>query len=157
MGGTPVQTPPPGKYEWLVVVPDKPGQQQKRLEVRSQHFAGLNKYIESGLFKTGVLPDPPGFRHQEREELMIYLTRTGNKGAVLNSKPESDDDPTKFDFYGSTIIVVAESREEVVGILEKDIYATSGVWDVEKVRDDGPSPDWTSRRVGCTDLAGKLT
>ncbi|RYP02752.1 hypothetical protein DL764_005626 [Monosporascus ibericus] len=108
MGGTPVQTPPPGKYEWLVVVPDKPGQQQKRLEVRSQHFAGLKNYIESGQFKTG--------------------------GAILNSKPESDDDPTKFDFYGSTIIVVAESREEVVGILEKDIYATSGVWDVEKAQ-----------------------
>ncbi|RYP43632.1 hypothetical protein DL768_009831 [Monosporascus sp. mg162] len=123
MGGTPVQTPPPGKYEWLVVVPDKPGQQQKRLEVRPQHFAGLKNYIESGQYKTG--------------------------GALLNSKPESDDDPTKFDFYGSTIVVVAESREEVVGILEKDIYATSGVWDVEKVRDDGALPwlDVMSRRL----------
>ncbi|RYP30654.1 hypothetical protein DL767_006154 [Monosporascus sp. MG133] len=108
MGGTPVQTPPPGKYEWLVVVPDKPGQQQKRLEVRSQHFEGLKNYIESGKFKTG--------------------------GAVLNSKPESDDDPTKFDFYGSTVVVVAESREEVVGILKGDIYAKSGVWDVEKAQ-----------------------
>lgn len=27
--------PPPGKFEFLVVVPDKPGAQAKRLEVRS--------------------------------------------------------------------------------------------------------------------------
>lgn len=27
-------TVPPGKYEWLVIVPDKPGTAQKRLEVR---------------------------------------------------------------------------------------------------------------------------
>lgn len=29
-----ITTPPAGKYEFLVVVPDKPGAQQKRLEVR---------------------------------------------------------------------------------------------------------------------------
>jgi hypothetical protein len=30
-----ISTPPAGKYEWLVVVPDKPGQHEKRLEVRA--------------------------------------------------------------------------------------------------------------------------
>lgn len=34
---------------------------------------------------------------------------------------------------GSTIVVVAESVEQVREQLSKDIYATSGVWDMEKV------------------------
>lgn len=29
-----VPTPAPGNFEWLVVVPDKPGMKAKRLEVR---------------------------------------------------------------------------------------------------------------------------
>ncbi|KAI1107102.1 hypothetical protein F4804DRAFT_298539 [Jackrogersella minutella] len=97
-------TTPPGKSEWLVVVPDKPGTQQKRVEVRAQHFEGLKPYVESQQFKTG--------------------------GAVLKDKPESDD-PSTWDWYGSTIVVVAESKEEVKAILEKDIYTQTGVWDTE--------------------------
>lgn len=41
------------KYEWLVVIPDKPGMLAKRLEVRPQHFEGLTAAKESGLFKMG--------------------------------------------------------------------------------------------------------
>lgn len=41
------------KFEWLVVIPDKPGMMAKRLEVRPQHFEGLTKAKESGLFKMG--------------------------------------------------------------------------------------------------------
>ncbi|KAI5927013.1 hypothetical protein F4810DRAFT_706971 [Camillea tinctor] len=103
----PVETPPPGKYEWLVVVPDKPGTQQKRLEVRPKHFEGLKAHIESGIIKTG--------------------------GAILNDKPESED-PSKFDWYGSTLVVVASSKEEVRQLLANDIYGTSGVWDVENAQ-----------------------
>lgn len=29
-----ITAPPPGKFEFLIVVPDKPGMQEKRLEVR---------------------------------------------------------------------------------------------------------------------------
>lgn len=55
------------KYEWLVVIPDKPGMMAKRLEVRPQHFEGLTAAKESGLFKMGgeflftlaLLPPPP--------------------------------------------------------------------------------------------------
>ncbi|KAI5858194.1 hypothetical protein GGS23DRAFT_336038 [Durotheca rogersii] len=97
---------PPGKHEWLVIIPDKPGTQQKRIEVRQQHFEGLKTFVESGQYKTG--------------------------GALLNSKPETDD-PTKFDWYGSTVVIVAESKEEVQAIISKDIYAATGVWDIEKI------------------------
>lgn len=53
-------------------------------------------------------------------------------GALLNSVPK-DDNPASLDFMGSTIVVVAESVEQVREQLSKDIYATSGVWDMEKV------------------------
>ncbi|KAK6839783.1 hypothetical protein PG989_015852 [Apiospora arundinis] len=102
-----ITAPPPGKFEFLVVVPDKPGSQAKRLEVRPKHFEGITSYVENGTMKMG--------------------------GAALSSVPQGDD-PTKWDFAGSTVVMVAESVEEVKAILEKDIYTTSGVWDMEKAQ-----------------------
>ncbi|KAI0802753.1 hypothetical protein GGR55DRAFT_683053 [Xylaria sp. FL0064] len=93
--------------EWLVVVPDKAGMHEKRLEVRAKHLAGTKPLAESGFIKTG--------------------------GAILNEKPESDD-ATKFNFYGSTLVCVASSKEEIMDVLSKDIYATSGVWDLDNVQ-----------------------
>ena len=54
-------------------------------------------------------------------------------GAILNSVPQ-DDEPSSLDMAGSTLVVVAESKAEVVEVLKKDIYATSGVWDVDNAR-----------------------
>lgn len=50
-------------------------------------------------------------------------------GAVLNSVPK-DDDPASLDMCGSTVVMVAASKEEVYETLKQDIYATSGVWNV---------------------------
>lgn len=55
-------------------------------------------------------------------------------GALLDEVPQ-DDDASKFKFNGSTLVCIAESKEEILGWLNQDIYAQSGVWDVEKVRD----------------------
>lgn len=57
---------------------------------------------------------------------------TYSKGAVL-SEPPTSDDPKTFKFAGSTIVLVAESREEVIKILKDDVYAQKGVWDVDNV------------------------
>ncbi|KAI1819089.1 hypothetical protein F4861DRAFT_544274 [Xylaria intraflava] len=102
-----ITTPPAGKVEWLLIIPDKPGMQEKRLEVRAQHLAGVKSLSESGWAKTG--------------------------GGILNEKPEGDD-PTKYSFYGSAVVVVAESKEEILERLRGDIYATSGVWDLDKIQ-----------------------
>ncbi|KAI0536324.1 hypothetical protein GGR58DRAFT_398225 [Xylaria digitata] len=102
-----ISTPPAGQYEWLVVVPDKPGVHEKRLEVRAQHLAGTKPLAESGFIKTG--------------------------GAIFNEKPESDD-ASKFSFYGSSLVCVASSKEEILELLRKDIYATSGVWDLDNAQ-----------------------
>lgn len=61
---------------------------------------------------------------------MQELTRTG---AVFSEQPQGDD-PSKWAFYGSTLNIVAANRADVVEFLRNDIYATSGVWDVDKVR-----------------------
>jgi uncharacterized protein YciI len=100
-------TEAPKKMEWLVVIPDFPGAQAKRLEVRPQHFAGLGPAKESGLYQMG--------------------------GAVLNEIPPSDD-PSTFSFAGSTIVIQASSREEIKEVLRQDVYAKSGVWDVENAQ-----------------------
>ncbi|KAK5992205.1 hypothetical protein PT974_05606 [Cladobotryum mycophilum] len=95
------------KHEFLVVVPDKPGVKDLRLEVRPKHFEGLKPGLESGNWKMG--------------------------GGLLKDLP-SGDDPSGWDFYGSTFVVLAESKEEIIEIMKKDIYSTSGVWDVEKAQ-----------------------
>ncbi|KAJ4409215.1 hypothetical protein N0V85_004117 [Neurospora sp. IMI 360204] len=95
------------KIEWLVVVPDFEGVGEKRLEVRPDHFAGLGKNVDNGVFQMG--------------------------GAVL-SEPPTSDDPKTFKFAGSTVVLLAESREEVIKILKEDIYAQKGVWDVDNAQ-----------------------
>lgn len=95
------------KYEWLIVVPDFPDAQEKRLEVRPTHFAGLKPHLESGSLKMG--------------------------GAILSEVPP-DDEVTSLKFAGSTLIAIAESKEEIVTMLKNDVYAKEGVWDVEKAQ-----------------------
>ncbi|POR32414.1 Uncharacterized protein TPAR_07386 [Tolypocladium paradoxum] len=93
-------------YEFLVIVPDKPGMHAKRLEVRPLHLKNMGPNVESGAWKMG--------------------------GALLNSVPK-DDDANNFDFMGSTFVCVAESKEAILKQLREDVYTTSGVWDAEKV------------------------
>ncbi|SPN97523.1 uncharacterized protein DNG_01034 [Cephalotrichum gorgonifer] len=100
-------TTAPKPINWIVVVPDKTGTQEKRLEIRAQHLEGVKKHEASGLVKMG--------------------------GAVLNDVPEGAD-PSKWSFYGSTLNVVAATKDEVLELLRNDIYTTSGVWDVENAQ-----------------------
>ncbi|KAH9985940.1 hypothetical protein F4779DRAFT_611984 [Xylariaceae sp. FL0662B] len=102
-----ITTPPPGKFEFLVIVPDKPGTTQTRIDVRQKHFEGLKPHLDSGAYKVG--------------------------GAILNEVPQSDD-PITFDWHGSTLIAVASSADEIKENLRRDIYTTSGVWDVDKAQ-----------------------
>lgn len=37
-------------------------------------------------------------------------------------------------FAGSAVVYTGESAEQVRSIIEKDIYATSGVWDLKNVQ-----------------------
>lgn len=52
----------------------------------------------------------------------------------------ADDEVSSMKFAGSTIVVVAESRQAVLDMLKDDVYVKSGVWDLEKVRRENRDP-----------------
>jgi uncharacterized protein YciI len=73
----------------------------------SKHFAGIAARRDAGTWKFG--------------------------GATLAAPAGPDATAADLAFTGSTLIVVAASRAEVVAQLAGDVYAVEGVWDVEKV------------------------
>ncbi|KAG6138135.1 hypothetical protein E4U38_005209 [Claviceps purpurea] len=92
--------------EFLVIIPDKPSVRKTRLALRSLHVQNMTHLVASGQWKMG--------------------------GALLNSVPDLEDDPTKFDFMGSTFVCRAESRAEVFEQVKQDVYASGGVWDLAR-------------------------
>ncbi|KAK2739113.1 hypothetical protein FQN57_006679 [Myotisia sp. PD_48] len=95
----------PSTKQWIVIVPDHPGMLSKRKEVRDTHLSRLGPILDSGFLKMG--------------------------GAVLDEHPAEGEAPA---MNGSALIVCAESAQEIRDTLSKDIYATSGVWNVEKAQ-----------------------
>jgi len=73
-----------------------------RLKFRQQHLADIPKQVEAG--------------------------KITNAGAIFHELP-TDDKPKKF--AGSSLNVVADSKEEVLDIIKQDIFAKEGIWDVE--------------------------
>lgn len=47
---------------------------------------------------------------------------------MLDSHPE---DGKEVPFRGSMIIYTGETAEEIRGLIEEDVYAKSGVWDID--------------------------
>ncbi|KAJ4176377.1 hypothetical protein NW755_014448 [Fusarium falciforme] len=52
-------------------------------------------------------------------------------GAIFEKHPV-DGEPAQF--KGSIVVYSAETAEQVREIIKNDVYATSGVWDLEKVQ-----------------------
>jgi len=48
----------------------------------------------------------------------------------MSEKPSDD----KVPMIGSAMIAYAESKEEVIDAIKKDIYAESEVWDLSKIQ-----------------------
>ncbi|KAK9856205.1 hypothetical protein MYU51_000901 [Penicillium brevicompactum] len=93
------------KKEFLCILPDKPGAQAKRLEVRPLHLEGVKPLVASGAVVAG--------------------------GAMLNAHPAEGETPS---FKGSMMMVVADSAEQAFELLKKDIYVVSGVWDMDNAQ-----------------------
>ena len=93
------------KYEWLVIVPDKPGALENRLAARSAHLSNLKPRIESGQVVFG--------------------------GAMLGKQPQGDEGPA---MEGSVMLFKADAEEDVWDALRSDEYTKQGAWDVEKAR-----------------------
>ncbi|KAJ5179761.1 hypothetical protein N7492_002971 [Penicillium capsulatum] len=95
----------PAKKEFLCILPDKPGAQAKRLEVRPNHLEGIKPLVAAGSIVAG--------------------------GAMLESHPVEGETPS---FKGSMMLAVAESETAVRELLAKDIYSVTGVWDLENAQ-----------------------
>jgi len=51
-------------------------------------------------------------------------------GAILSEPPKDG----QLHITGSAMIALAETKEEVIEAIKRDIYYTSGVWDLSKVQ-----------------------
>lgn len=60
-----------------------------------------------------------------------YLSNLRDAGAIFEQHPEEGQEAQ---FKGSVVVYTGDNVEEVRSIIRKDIYATSGVWDLEKVQ-----------------------
>ncbi|KAF4823950.1 Aspercryptin biosynthesis cluster protein B [Colletotrichum tropicale] len=92
--------------ESLCIMPDKPNVLQVRKQVKGQHYEGIKPLIESGRLVAG--------------------------GAMFEKHPK--EDATEAPFQGNVVVYTAESPENVKAIIENDVYATSGVWDLERMQ-----------------------
>ncbi|TPX12332.1 uncharacterized protein E0L32_006979 [Thyridium curvatum] len=90
--------------DWIVLIPDHEGALEKRMAARPAHLDGLSPRVKSGKWTMG--------------------------GATL-AKPSVEGQQKEFN--GSCIVAHAASKEEVLEEVRKDIYATSGVWNLDKI------------------------
>ncbi len=54
-----------------------------------------------------------------------------SSGAMLDEQPQDGKAPK---MRGSVLVTAAESKEEALDFVKEDVYATQGVWDVEKLQ-----------------------
>ncbi|KAB8069400.1 hypothetical protein BDV29DRAFT_182834 [Aspergillus leporis] len=94
------------KKEFLVLLKDRPGALSKRVEVRQKHLEKIQPLIDAGTIVVG--------------------------GATFDSHDATEGENPQM--TGSMLIVVSESIEDVRKIVEDDVYATSGVWDLERTK-----------------------
>ncbi|RKK79066.1 hypothetical protein BFJ71_g16328 [Fusarium oxysporum] len=93
------------KKEWLAILPDRPNVLEIRKKVKGDHYEGIKPLIASGKSPAG--------------------------GAIFEKHPV-DGEPALF--KGSVVVYAAESVDQVREIIHNDVYAKSGVWDLEKVQ-----------------------
>lgn len=140
----------PGKFEWLVILPDQPGKLEKRLEVRPFVYPLLSpspfptistnpstENISKASNPTSkpdsgrwvvcfpIYPTSSLFRHFEDGR-----KADENAGAILDEVPTEN---SGLKFKGSAMVALASSKEEVLEKLKADIYGRSEVWDFSKV------------------------
>ncbi|KAI2032785.1 hypothetical protein LOZ47_005621 [Ophidiomyces ophidiicola] len=93
------------KPDWIVVVHDrKDSTLERRMAARDQHIGNLGPLIDSGLLKMG--------------------------GAILKNHPKEGEAPP---MNGSALVVSADTEEEIREALSNDIYAKTGVWDLNNI------------------------
>lgn len=101
------------------------------------HISNLQPVIDSGFLILGGAyirdaaargPYTADYTADTTDPLCLLLVLL--IGALLERPPEQGESPK---MVGSALIAQADSRAEVLTILENDVYAKSAVWDLSKV------------------------
>ncbi|CAF9927060.1 MAG: hypothetical protein GOMPHAMPRED_004304 [Gomphillus americanus] len=87
--------------EWLVIIPDHQDMLEKRLEIRNKHLQDVQPRVENDMVRLG--------------------------GATLGAPLEEGQPPQ---MTGSAFVLRGHTEQEVREFLEKDVYTTSGVWNL---------------------------
>lgn len=115
--------------EWLVIALDFEGALEKRLAVRQEHLGGLKADPESFWLWGGTRP----FRLFGLCFGVNTLATNADSrvGAMLEEPPKEGEAPK---MKGSAMLIGANTKEEVIERLKKDVYVKGGVWDWDKVQ-----------------------
>ncbi|SGZ46499.1 CIC11C00000005060 [Sungouiella intermedia] len=80
-----------------------------------------------------IVYDKPGTdRSQVRPQHVAAIPEAVNSG-IVTSVGAIYHDVEKTKFAGSTFHLMAESKEEILDFLKKDVYYASGIWDLDSV------------------------
>lgn len=80
-----------------------------------------------------IVYDKPGTdRTLVRPQHVAAIPEAVNSG-IVTSVGAIYQDVEKTKFAGSTFHLFAESKEEILDFLKKDIYYQEGIWDIESV------------------------
>jgi uncharacterized protein YciI len=89
-------------------------------------------------------------KHLEKIQPLIDAGTIVVGGATFDSHDATEGENPQM--TGSMLIVVSESIEDVRKIVEDDVYATSGVWDLERVCEIKHPSLSKSKMFYCADL-----
>lgn len=80
-----------------------------------------------------IVFDKPGTdRTKVRPQHVAEIPPTVNDG-IVTSAGAIYKDAEKTQFAGSAFHIMAESKEEIIEFLKKDIYSKAGIWDLDSV------------------------
>lgn len=80
-----------------------------------------------------IVYDKPGTdRTEVRPQHVAAIPASVNSG-IVTSVGAIYKDVERTQFAGSTFHMMAESKDEIVEFLKKDVYYTAGIWDLDSV------------------------
>ena len=115
------------KREWLVLLPDKPDSLTRRLNVR----LSVRLEIPLSLNLQVKLTSEFGRKHLNGVHDLHNAGFWAMSGAYMSSTPKDNE---ILSMIGSAMIALANTKEEILDVLNRDVYAQEGVWDLERVQ-----------------------
>lgn len=99
----------------------------------SRQFSFTTKHTMGKIEWNVIVFDRPGTdRTEVRPKHVAAIPESVNSG-IVTSVGALFKDESKTSFAGTALQLMAESKEEILDFLKRDIYYTSGIWDLDSV------------------------